>query len=62
MIGTALGVGLALNEFARRSIRPLVVALQITPFVAWLPLAVIWFGPRERAVVFVDDRRARSRR
>ncbi len=51
--GVALGVGLALNEFARRSIRPLVVALQITPFVAWVPLAVIWFGVTERAVVFV---------
>ena len=53
LIGTALGFGLALNEFARRSIRPLVVALQITPSIAWLPLAVVWFGLSERAVVFV---------
>jgi len=53
VLGVALGLGLALNEFARRSIRPLVVALQITPFVAWVPLAVIWFGVTERAVVFV---------
>jgi NitT/TauT family transport system permease protein len=52
-LGTALGVGMALNEFARRSIRPIVVALQITPFVAWVPLAVVWFGASERAVVFV---------
>ena len=53
VIGTELGVGLALNEFARRSIRPLIVALQITPFIAWLPIAVVWFGETERAVVFV---------
>ncbi len=53
LIGTMLGVGFALNEFAQRSIRPLVVALQIVPFVAWVPIAVIWFGPTERAVVFV---------
>lgn len=53
VIGTSLGLLLAVNEFARRSIRPLVVALQITPFVAWVPLAVIWFGSSERAVVFV---------
>ena len=53
VIGTLLGVGFALNEFARRSIRPLVVAMQIVPFVAWVPLAVIWFGDTERAVVFV---------
>lgn len=52
-IGVLLGIVLALNGFARRAIRPLVVALQITPFVAWVPLAVIWFGASERAVVFV---------
>ncbi len=51
--GTLLGVSFALNEFARRSLRPLVVALQIVPFVAWVPIAVIWFGATERAVVFV---------
>lgn len=52
-IGTALGFGLGLNELARRSIRPLVVALQIVPPIAWLPLAIVWFGFTERAVVFV---------
>jgi NitT/TauT family transport system permease protein len=52
-VGIVLGLALALNEFARRAVRPLVVALQITPFVAWVPLAVIWFGATERAVVFV---------
>ena len=51
--GVTLGLLLALNGFARRAIRPLVVALKITPFVAWVPLAVIWFGVTERAVVFV---------
>ena len=53
VIGTALGLILSASELARRSVRPLVVALQITPFVAWVPLAVIWFGVTERAVVFV---------
>jgi NitT/TauT family transport system permease protein len=52
-LGTAIGFGLALNEFARRSVRPLIVALQIAPPIAWLPLAVVWFGLSERAVVFV---------
>ena len=53
VVGTAIGVGLALNDFARRSVRPLIVALQIAPPIAWLPLAVVWFGLSERAVVFV---------
>ncbi len=53
VIGTAIGAGLALNEFVRRSVRPLIVALQIVPPIAWLPLAIVWFGLSERAVVFV---------
>jgi len=52
-IGTALGGALSLNEFVRRSVRPLVVALQITPAIAVLPLAINWFNATERAVVFV---------
>jgi NitT/TauT family transport system permease protein len=52
-LGVATGLALALNEFLRRALRPLVVGLQITPFVAWVPLAVVWFGVTERAVVFV---------
>lgn len=52
-LGTGIGVGLALHEFTRRSVRPVIVALQIMPFVAWVPIAVIWFGVTERAVVFV---------
>jgi NitT/TauT family transport system permease protein len=53
VIGTTLGLLLSGFELVRRSVRPIVVALQITPFVAWVPLAVIWFGVTERAVVFV---------
>jgi NitT/TauT family transport system permease protein len=53
VIGTAIGLVLAASETARRSVRPIVVALATTPFVAWVPLAVIWFGVTERAVVFV---------
>lgn len=53
VVGTSLGVGLGLNELVRRAVRPLVVALQVTPYIAWLPLAVVWFGLSERAVVFV---------
>jgi NitT/TauT family transport system permease protein len=53
VIGSLLGVGLALSSLARQAFRPLVVALQVTPFVAWVPLAVVWFGATERAVVLV---------
>lgn len=53
VVGTAIGGGLALSDPVLRAARPIVVALQITPFVAWIPIAVAWFGVSERAVVFV---------
>src|SRR5438552_3221238 len=53
VIGIALGIGLSLREFPRRAIKPIVVALQIVPPIALLPLAIHWFNPTERAVVFV---------
>jgi NitT/TauT family transport system permease protein len=53
VIGTLLGFGLSASSLARRSVGALVVALQAIPPIAWLPLAALWFGVSERAVVFV---------
>ena len=52
-IGTLIGFVLTASSFARRSIGSLVVALQVIPPIAVLPLAIVWFGFTERAVVFV---------
>jgi NitT/TauT family transport system permease protein len=53
VLGTVLGMALAASSLARRSVGALVVALQAIPPIAWLPLAAVWFGLNERAVVFV---------
>lgn len=53
ILGTLLGSGLSVSSFVRRSVGALVVALQAIPPIAWLPLAALWFGVNERAVVFV---------
>ncbi len=52
-LGTVLGVGMAASRFFRRSVGSLVTGLQAMPPIAWLPLAALWFGFNERAVVFV---------
>lgn len=48
IVATALGGGLAvavsLNDAAERAVRPLAIALQVTPIVAIAPLVVIWAG------------------
>jgi len=52
-IGTLLGTGLAASSLARRSVGALVSGMRAVPPVAWLPLAIVWFGLTERAVVFM---------
>jgi NitT/TauT family transport system permease protein len=53
LIGTVLGVAMAASRPFERSAGRLVVGLQAMPPIAWLPLAALWFGLNERAVVFV---------
>ena len=52
-LGTVLGVAMAASSFFRRSAGSLITGLQAMPPIAWLPLAALWFGFNERAVVFV---------
>lgn len=51
--GVALGLGLARSRLLRESIGTLVVGLQTLPSVCWLPLAVLWFGLSENAILFI---------
>ena len=52
-LGTVIGVGNAASRTFQRSVGSLVTGLQAMPPIAWLPLAALWFGFNERAVVFV---------
>ncbi len=57
--GLALGIGLPLGLVAGRvkvidqTIGALVLGLQTLPSICWLPLALLWFGLNERAIIFV---------
>jgi sulfonate transport system permease protein len=51
--GTAIGLLMAASSFVERSVGSLVIGLQSLPSIAWLPLAILWFGLTERAVAFV---------
>lgn len=53
VIGTLVGVAMAAMRTFQRGVGALVVGLQAMPPIAWLPLAILWFGFNERAVVFV---------
>lgn len=51
--GVALGVAMARSATVRTLLRPLVLGLQALPSICWLPLALLWFGPSEAAILFV---------
>jgi NitT/TauT family transport system permease protein len=52
-LGVPLGVILARSTTFRSALRPFVVGLQALPSICWLPLAILWFGLSESAIVFV---------
>ncbi len=53
LVGGGLALAVSVNRPAERAVRPLAVALQVTPVVAIAPLVVIWSGldHPDRAVV-----------
>jgi NitT/TauT family transport system permease protein len=53
LLGIALGFLLAANEFLEATLGGLVLSLQSLPSLCWLPLAVLWFGLTEKAIIFV---------
>ncbi|MGH2674071.1 MAG: ABC transporter permease [Actinomycetota bacterium] len=52
-LGTVIGLAMGSSQFVQRSIGSLMTGLQALPSISWLPLAVLWFGLTERAVMFV---------
>ncbi|HZS95363.1 MAG TPA: ABC transporter permease [Terriglobales bacterium] len=53
IIGMILGIGVASNRFLEETVGPLLVSLQSLPSICWVPLAILWFGLTEKAILFV---------
>ena len=53
LIGTGTGILLAVSRFLKETLGALVLGLQSLPSICWFPLALLWFGLSEKAVVFV---------
>jgi NitT/TauT family transport system permease protein len=51
--GITLGVLMARVGGLRAALGPLVVGLQALPSICWLPLALLWLGLSEKAILFV---------
>src|SRR5688572_26906217 len=53
LIGVPLGIAIARNNFFRMAVKPIVTGLQALPSICWLPLAILWLGLSEGAIIFV---------
>jgi NitT/TauT family transport system permease protein len=53
VLGTLVGFAMAASSTIQRSVGSLMAGLQALPSISWLPLAMLWFGFTERAVLFV---------
>jgi NitT/TauT family transport system permease protein len=51
--GVGLGLAMARSEWLRDTLGTIVVGLQSLPSICWLPLALLWFGLSEAAILFV---------
>ena len=53
VFGMILGLGIASSKFLEETVGGLLVSLQSLPSICWLPIAVLWFGLTEKAILFV---------
>lgn len=53
VIGVPLGILLARQKWADDTVGSLVTGFQALPSICWLPLALLWFGLNDRAILFV---------
>jgi NitT/TauT family transport system permease protein len=51
--GIILGVFMARVEIVNQTVGSLVLGLQSIPSIAWVPLALIWFGVSDAGIIFV---------
>ena len=51
--GVLLGLGISRNKFIAETIGSMILGLQTLPSICWLPLALLWFGLNESAIIFV---------
>ncbi len=52
-IGVVLGIFMARVETVNQTIGSLVLGLQSIPSIAWVPLALLWFGLNDGGIIFV---------
>jgi len=53
VVGVILGLLIGRNRYVEETLGSLVLGLQALPSVCWIPLALLWLGLSEQAMIFV---------
>ncbi|MBN1439578.1 MAG: ABC transporter permease [Anaerolineales bacterium] len=53
LVGITLGMLIGRIPIIQQTVGSVILGLQALPSVCWLPLALLWFGLSERAIIFV---------
>ena len=53
LLGMGLGLAISSSKLLEETVGGLLVSLQSLPSICWIPLAVLWFGLSEKAILFV---------
>lgn len=53
MLGLPMGILIARSRLLKNTLGSLIAGLQPLPSICWLPLAVLWVGLNERAIIFI---------
>jgi NitT/TauT family transport system permease protein len=52
-VGLTLGIAMGMAKWLDETLGSVVLGVQSLPSVTWLPLALLWFGLNEKAIIFV---------
>lgn len=52
-IGMTMGIATGTIRWVDQTLGSLVLGMQSLPSISWLPLAILWFGLTERAIIFI---------
>jgi NitT/TauT family transport system permease protein len=53
VLGITLGLFIGRIQLVQKTVGSMILGLQALPSVCWLPLALLWFGLSEKAIIFV---------
>ena len=53
VVGMAMGIATATIPWIDETVGSLVLGMQSLPSITWVPLAILWFGLSEKAIIFI---------